>query len=122
MQTLTRKFPIQWTIPNRKCFYSIKNHLQTTTTAKKSSWLGPMVFSCISITAGCLSIWQMQRYYWKVNLIETLKKRVHESAISINSSEFVRLMTESTSNGDDEDALAGRRVILIGEFDHDHGK
>lgn len=54
-----------------------------------------------------LSIWQLDRYTWKIDLIETLEHQLSTAAVAMPVGDF------------DVEEWAYRRVSLSGEFQHD---
>lgn len=59
-------------------------------------------------------MWQTKRYFWKVDLLQTLNDRTKEDPIVLSASSASAVI-------DDHEHLVGRKVLLTGEFDHDHG-
>jgi len=106
-----------WIVPGRKGLnrrlLSSTTETVKTTVGKKKNWVGIVFFSSLCVGTSCLGVWQLQRYDWKVNLIETLKKRSQEPAIDF---------TDKNSNNliDDVEEYRSRRIKISGVFDHDN--
>ncbi|RYH28823.1 hypothetical protein EON65_10720 [archaeon] len=79
---------------SRRCL-SIEK-IASTKRSKPFSWLGPVFFAGLSLTAAGLGAWQVQRYYWKVDLLDKISKRSHEEALMLrNKEEFQKLIRQS---------------------------
>lgn len=74
--------------------------------------VGIVIFAGISVGAGCLGVWQMQRYQWKINLIEEMNSRIHLEPVQL-SCDLTQVDTEHALK-----ELVGRRISVEGQFDH----
>jgi hypothetical protein len=84
----------------------IRSFSSTADPKVESQWLGPAVFSSVCLGAFGLGVWQIKRYQWKVNLLQTMADRAKEDPLEFNEM---------------REALVGRRVLLNGTFDHSQG-
>ena len=73
--------------------------------------IGAAVFSGIVGVTGCLTVWQMQRYTWKLQLIEDRKAALE------GEPQALRALIPELAVGTAED-LEYRRVVVEGTFDH----
>jgi len=86
--------------------------------ASESLWVkrsGALLFSGAALYTASLSYWQLERYQWKLGLIEERTKRLEDKPVTITSLLPV---------GDDNscfplpESLEYRKVLCIGKFDH----
>jgi len=82
------------------------------TTKSKSDILGISVFSAICLSTFGLGVWQVKRYYWKIDLIESIKQASHEEPGVLKSS------TVQASSSGRLDGLDGKVMTITGHFDH----
>jgi cytochrome oxidase assembly protein ShyY1 len=79
---------------------------------KKKDVLGMAVFSTICLSTMGLGIWQVKRYFWKVDLIETIKHASHAAPVVLDAA---RMRSSSTMND-----LEGKVALVTGRFDHNN--
>ena len=70
------------------------------------------VFSTICLSTMGLGIWQVKRYFWKVDLIETIKHASHAAPVVLDAA---RMRSSSTMND-----LEGKVALVTGRFDHNN--
>jgi cytochrome oxidase assembly protein ShyY1 len=85
------------------------------TTMSGKDKAGMAIFLGISAVTGCLGAWQMQRYFWKVDIVEKEKKALAAPPTVVpdnvkRQQEFVDWV-----NG-----LHGHRITLTGSFLHEN--
>jgi surfeit locus 1 family protein len=73
--------------------------------------LGTFLFSGLVGTTGCLTAWQLQRYSWKVSLVE------ERTAALQSDPQLLRTLLPDLSPGVNE-VSEFKRVLCTGEFDH----
>lgn len=71
--------------------------------------LGIVFFSALSLGSFSLGVWQVKRYYWKVDLISQIKDKAIVAAESISDDQNLCMI---------QDQLKGRIISLNGAFDH----
>lgn len=90
MFTNTVKVTSKWGVMSKRCL-SVNNKRN-----KAFSWLGPVFFAGLSLTAAGLGTWQVQRYYWKVDLLDKINQRSHEEALMLrNKGDFLELARQA---------------------------
>lgn len=89
--------------------------MSTQATEPKRDIVGIAFFSGICLMSLGLGAWQVQRYNWKVNLIETIKNSATEPPTVIGECQSQAEFCEKTKK------LLGQRVLLTGKFDHTRG-
>jgi len=78
----------------------------------KRDYLGIAFFSSICISTAVLGTWQVKRFFWKLDLIETIKN---------SAADPPALLPISNSQDELRDRfreMKGQRVLLSGKFDH----
>ncbi|KAL3673662.1 hypothetical protein V7S43_001361 [Phytophthora oleae] len=72
-----------------------------------SRYAGMAFFSAVTVTTAYLGMWQTERYYWKVDLINERAKELSES---------VSELPKNATASDDIDDIEYRQLRLEGEF------
>ena len=73
---------------------------------------GIVVFSSICLGAAGLGVWQMQRYSWKINVIDEISRRLNEPPESIPAKLTQYELAEYVEQ------IRGRVLKITGTFDH----
>lgn len=77
-------------------------------------FFGIAFFGSLCLLTAGLGTWQSQRYFWKVDLIEQIKKRILEDPVDFSANSTDQLFNDLSS-------FEGRRLRLEGTFDHSKG-
>ena len=108
---------------NRKLVYCLRRkpnivslrQLASVSTSNNSTKrnVGILLFSSVCILAGGLGVWQMQRYNWKIQLIEETKEKLQGNPVVLDNfksqNELYEYMTKAV----------GHRIIVEGVYDHE---
>jgi cytochrome oxidase assembly protein ShyY1 len=81
---------------------------------KSSDIIGSLLFGSICLGAGTLGVWQVQRYYWKVDLMERERNLLLEFPLELPRYPSQRLFSDETK------ILKGKCVELFGEYLHEN--
>ena len=96
---------------------SNNQHSNSNTDFTTSDYGGMLFFGSICMTTLILGIWQVSRYYWKIDLIENNKKAVKEPIININQINIDTINDEHSLTKYLKDKV-GKRVSLTGTYLH----
>ena len=80
---------------------------------------GMLFFGGICLTTMMLGVWQISRYYWKIDLIENNKKAVKEPIINMNQLDINNVNDQSSLSKFLKDKV-GKRVSLTGKYLHNN--
>ena len=85
----------------------------SSSSSSSQDYLGITFFTGICLGTACLGTWQVQRYYWKIGVIEDSKRMLKEpvSTLPIGGEQFQ--LPELVGE------LKGRRVAVTGRYEHD---
>ena len=75
--------------------------------------LGMVVFGAICLSTFGLGVWQLQRYKWKVSLLEQTKKAFELDSEAVPKRDLGQVELFSYLQG-----KYGQRITMKGEFDH----
>lgn len=96
-----------WHRYSRYCHRFFCNFDKKQSTATSYDLTGILFFSGITLSTTGLGIWQVNRYYEKIDSINIMKKRFEANPIAI----------EDLNKSTDQD-LKGRKLLISGTFDH----